>query len=145
MDIWKFPFDTQSCFLVFGSWSYDIRYINIILVNDHADLDVYNDNSEFDLVDYSTDNYTFSYAGLSAPFAYVRYKIIMKRKPLYYLFNIMMPTILLTMIALLGFFVHGSGEKISIGITTLLSMVVFQMVVADRLPPVSDAIPLISK
>jgi hypothetical protein len=106
---------------------------------------VYNDNSEFDLVDYSTDNYTLTYVGLSAPFAYVRYKITMKRRPLYYLFNIMMPTILLTMVALLGFFVHGSGEKVSIGITTLLSMVVFQMVVADRLPPVSDAIPLISK
>ncbi|XP_062589895.1 acetylcholine receptor subunit beta-like isoform X1 [Saccostrea cucullata] len=55
-----------------------------------------------------------------------------------------MPTVLLIIISLIGFFVHGSDEKISTGLTTLLSMVVLQMVVANSLPPVSDAIPLIS-
>ncbi|XP_062607792.1 neuronal acetylcholine receptor subunit alpha-10-like isoform X2 [Saccostrea cucullata] len=144
MDIQYFPFDVQTCFLDFGSWSFDNSYINVIPVNQDAHLDFYNPNSEFDFVEYSTHNYSSFYAAWSDPFLYVRYKIVIKRKPLYYLFNILMPTILLTIISLLGFFIHGSEEKISIGITTLLSMVVLQMVVADRLPPVSDAVPLIS-
>lgn len=35
------------------------------------------------------------------------------------------------------------GEKVSIGVTTLLSMTVFLMLVADSMPPNSDSLPLI--
>ncbi|XP_062607793.1 neuronal acetylcholine receptor subunit alpha-10-like isoform X1 [Saccostrea cucullata] len=144
MDIQYFPFDVQTCFLDFGSWSFDSSDIIVIPVNQDAQLNFYSPNSEFDFMEYSSHNYTSFYAAWTDPFFYVRYKIVIKRKPLYYLFNILMPTILLTIISLLGFFIHGSEEKISIGITTLLSMVVLQMVVADCLPTVSDAVPLIS-
>ncbi|XP_062607874.1 neuronal acetylcholine receptor subunit alpha-10-like, partial [Saccostrea cucullata] len=144
MDIQYFPFDVQACFLDFGSWSFDSSDIIVIPVNQDAQLNFYSRNSEFDFMEYSSHNYISFYAAWTDPFFYVRYKIVIRRKPLYYLFNILMPTILLTIISLLGFFIHGSEEKISIGITTLLSMVVLQMVVADRLPPVSDAVPLIS-
>ncbi|XP_062607794.1 acetylcholine receptor subunit alpha-1-A-like isoform X2 [Saccostrea cucullata] len=145
MDIQYFPFDVQTCFLDFGSWSFDSSDIIVIPVNQDAQLNFYSPNSEFDFMEYSSHNYTSFYAAWTDPFFYVRYKIVIKRKPLYYLFNILMPTILLTIISLLGFFIHGSEEKISIGITTLLSMVVLQMVVADCLPTVSDAVPLISR
>jgi nicotinic acetylcholine receptor len=37
------------------------------------------------------------------------------------------------------------GEKTSVGVTTLLSMTVFLMVVADSMPPNSDRVPLIGK
>ncbi|XP_062607795.1 acetylcholine receptor subunit alpha-1-A-like [Saccostrea cucullata] len=144
MDIRYFPFDVQECFLVFGSWSFDNSEINIIPDNPDTDLNRYYPNLEFDLIKYSIDNYTLKYAEWTHPFLFIRYTVVLKRKPLYYLFNILMPTVLLIIISLIGFFVHGSEEKISIGLTTLLSMVVLQMVVADSLPPVSDAIPLIS-
>ncbi|XP_061186431.1 neuronal acetylcholine receptor subunit alpha-7-like [Saccostrea echinata] len=144
MNMQYFPFDVQKCFLDFGSWSFDNSDINVIPDNQDADLDVYHPNSEFDLVKYTIHNYTLLSAEWTHPFLYIRYTIVLKRKPLYYLFNILMPTVLLVTISLLAFLVHGSEEKISIGLTTLLSMVVLQMVVADKLPPVSDAVPLIS-
>jgi len=57
-----------------------------------------------------------------------------------------MPCVLITLVALLGFYMPSdSGEKISMGITTLLSMTVFLMIVAERLPPVSDVVPLIGE
>jgi hypothetical protein len=37
------------------------------------------------------------------------------------------------------------GEKTSVGVTTLLSMTVFLMVIADSMPPNSDSVPLIGK
>jgi hypothetical protein len=37
-----------------------------------------------------------------------------------------------------------SGERITLVITNLLSMIVFLLLVADILPPISDATPLIS-
>ena len=36
-------------------------------------------------------------------------------------------------------------KKAGIGITTLLSMTVFLMVIADNMPPNSDSLPLIGK
>jgi hypothetical protein len=62
------------------------------------------------------------------------------------MFNLVMPCILITLVALLGFYMPSeSGEKVSMGITTLLSMTVFLMIVADSLPPSSDVVPLIGK
>jgi hypothetical protein len=56
-----------------------------------------------------------------------------------------MPCILLTIVALLGFLVPvSSGEKVSIGITILLSLIVFLLVLADYMPPNSDNLPLIA-
>jgi len=47
-------------------------------------------------------------------------------------------------VALLGFYVPSdSGEKVSMGITTLLSMTVFLMLVAENMPPTSDVLPLV--
>lgn len=37
------------------------------------------------------------------------------------------------------------GEKVSIGVTTLLSMTVFLMLVTDSMPPNSDSLPLIGE
>lgn len=42
-----------------------------------------------------------------------------------------------------GLFFWISGEKVTMGITTLLSMTVFMMLVAENMPPTSDVLPLI--
>ncbi|KAL5007457.1 hypothetical protein ScPMuIL_016263 [Solemya velum] len=55
-----------------------------------------------------------------------------------------LPCILITLVALLGFYIPSdSGEKVTMGITTLLSMTVFMMLVAENMPPTSDVLPLI--
>ena len=38
-----------------------------------------------------------------------------------------------------------SGEKVSLGVTVLLALTVFLLLVADTLPPLSDSIPLMGK
>ena len=70
----------------------------------------------------------------------------MRRKPLFYVFNMILPCLLITLVALLGFYIPSdSGEKIAMGITTLLSMTVFLMLVAENMPPTSDVLPLVGK
>ena len=70
--------------------------------------------------------------------------IQMRRKPLFYVFNMILPCLVITLVALLGFYMPSdSGEKVSMGITTLLSMTVFLMLVAENMPPTSDVIPLV--
>jgi nicotinic acetylcholine receptor, invertebrate len=70
----------------------------------------------------------------------------MRRKPLFYVFNMILPCLLITLVALLGFYIPSdSGEKVSMGITTLLSMTVFLMLVSENMPPTSDVLPLVGK
>ena len=57
-----------------------------------------------------------------------------------------LPCIILTLIGLLGFLVPvHSGEKASIGVTTLLSMTVFLMIITENMPPDSENLPMIGK
>jgi len=70
----------------------------------------------------------------------------MRRKPLFYVFNMILPCLLITLVALLGFYIpNDSGEKVSMGITTLLSMTVFLMLVTESMPPTSDVLPLVGQ
>ena len=70
----------------------------------------------------------------------------MRRKPLFYVFNMILPCLLITLVALLGFYIPSdSGEKVTMGITTLLSMTVFLMLVAENMPATSDVLPLVGR
>ena len=55
-----------------------------------------------------------------------------------------LPCLLITAVGFLGFLIPpASGEKISLGVTTLLSMTVFLMAISDSMPPNSDSVPII--
>lgn len=52
MDLSRFPFDTQSCILKYGSWSYDKAKVNLQVQNGAktASLDGYSLNVEWDVL-----------------------------------------------------------------------------------------------
>ena len=78
-------------------------------------------------------------------FTYVEYSIELMRIPTYFVFYLIMPCCLIACTTLLSFFLPAeSGEKVSLGITVLLSLTVFLLLVAELLPP-SGAVPIIGK
>lgn len=84
------------------------------------------------------------YSCCPEPFPKVTITFKICRKPMFYVFNLILPCVLITGVALLGFYMPSeSGEKVTLGITTLLSMTVFLMLVAESMPPTSDTLPLI--
>ncbi|KAI6183644.1 hypothetical protein M3Y97_00510900 [Aphelenchoides bicaudatus] len=78
----------------------------------------------------------------------LRLTLFLRRKPLFYLVNLIIPTSIITLIAIVGFFTTSSAsgmreEKVSLGITTLLSMSILMLMVSDQMPTTSTFIPLI--
>uniref|UniRef100_A0A1I7XU77 Neur_chan_LBD domain-containing protein n=1 Tax=Heterorhabditis bacteriophora TaxID=37862 RepID=A0A1I7XU77_HETBA len=78
----------------------------------------------------------------------VQLTLYLRRKPLFYLVNLIIPTSIITLIAIVGFFTTSSAsgmreEKVSLGITTLLSMSILMLMVSDQMPTTSTFIPLI--
>ena len=73
-------------------------------------------------------------------------KVKLQRRHLFYLLNIVMPSLLLLFLGMLVFFIHpSSGERVSLAITLLLAMMVFQLVIMENIPPTSKVVPLLGE
>ena len=72
--------------------------------------------------------------------------LVIQRRILYYVLNILFPCFWLNILSVLTFCLPvEAGEKMTLSITVLLSYSVFMLLVAESLPPTSDAVPLIGQ
>uniref|UniRef100_S4R4M0 Uncharacterized protein n=1 Tax=Petromyzon marinus TaxID=7757 RepID=S4R4M0_PETMA len=144
IDVRWFPFDVQSCDLKFGSWTHDGWLIDLHLL--HADTSGYLPNGEWDLIGVVGKRNELFYECCQEPYTDVTYTLLLRRRTLYYALNLLLPCMLISALALLVFLLPAeSGEKISLGITVLLSLTVFMLLVAEIMPATSDSVPLIGQ
>ena len=109
-----------------------------------GDTSVFVDNGEWNLMGIPVRRNVVYYPCCEAPYPDVTFYLVIQRQFLYYFFNLVMPCALISGIALLVFCLPPeSGEKISLGITVLLSLCVFLLMVSERMPATSETIPLI--
>ncbi|XP_048509891.1 neuronal acetylcholine receptor subunit alpha-10-like [Athalia rosae] len=144
IDVEFFPFDEQRCALKWASWTYDGYQLELEKQSEQGDVSNYQANGEFDLVDFSARKHVQFYSCCPEPYPDITYEIRLRRRPMFYVFNLILPCILINGIALLVFYVPSeSGEKVTLGISALLSMTVFLMTIRETLPP-TEKTPLIS-
>ncbi|KAH7645929.1 neuronal acetylcholine receptor subunit alpha-7-like protein [Dermatophagoides farinae] len=145
IDITWFPFDDQRCELKFGSWTYDGLQVDLLPENVSADTSDYQVNSEWVLVDVPSIRTSQYYECCPGPFVDIKFIIHIKRRTLYYGFNLIIPCIILSSMTLLSFSSPPeSGEKLHLGVTILLSMTVFLVQLSKILPATSDSISIIA-
>ncbi|XP_076394956.1 CHRNA7-FAM7A fusion protein isoform X9 [Megachile rotundata] len=112
--------------------------------SEQGDVSNYQANGEFDLVDFSARRNVEYYSCCPEPYPDITYEIRLRRRPMFYVFNLILPCILINCAALLVFYMPSeSGEKVTLGISALLSMTVFLMTIRETLPP-TEKTPLIS-
>ncbi|KAJ8304139.1 hypothetical protein KUTeg_017722, partial [Tegillarca granosa] len=143
-DVKYFPFDTQRCPLVFGSWAHNGFEVDFLSKTKSGDLSATQKNTEWDVVSFNTYRNVTFFNCCSEPYPDVRFVLEIRRKPLFYVIQIMIPTFF---IALLGTLVFAltveSGEKVGTALTILLSVVVLLLIVSESLPASSETLPLI--
>ncbi|XP_054638805.1 neuronal acetylcholine receptor subunit alpha-7-like [Dunckerocampus dactyliophorus] len=144
VDVRWFPFDIQRCELKFGSWTFDGWLLDIQMKE--ADVSGYMPNGEWDLLEVPGGRHEIFYECCAEPYPDVTFVVTLRRRTLYYALNLLIPCVLLSSMTLLVFLLPAnSGEKISLGITVLLSLTVFMLMVAEIMPATSDSIPLIGQ
>ncbi|XP_009679762.1 CHRNA7-FAM7A fusion protein isoform X4 [Struthio camelus] len=144
IDVRWFPFDVQKCNLKFGSWTYGGWSLDLQM--QEADISGYISNGEWDLVGVPGKRTENFYECCKEPYPDVTFTVTMRRRTLYYGLNLLIPCVLISALALLVFLLPAdSGEKISLGITVLLSLTVFMLLVAEIMPATSDSVPLIAQ
>lgn len=148
IDIRWFPFDTQNCPLKFGSWTYDGTKIDLRIQGGvtSGSIDAYRKSGEWDLIAFPVKrNVVYYDCCPDNPYIDLTFSMKIRRRKLYYLINIVLPCLMLAALTLLTFTIPcEAGEKISFGVTILLSLTVFLLMVAEALPATSDAVPIIA-
>ena len=146
IDVSDFPFDTQKCTIRFYSWTHDASAVDLQLqYGDGIDLKSYRESSEWKLKSITSEKRLRNYPCCPAPFADVTYRLEFERKTLYYIMTIISPSMLLSLLACISFlFPADSGERVSLVISVLLGLVVFMLIVNDRTPVTSDAVPMLT-
>lgn len=85
------------------------------------------------------------YGCCSDPYPDITFTLHLKRRASFYIFNLLIPCMMISFLAPLGFYLPAdSGEKVSLGVTVLLALTVFQLLVAESMPP-SESVPLIGQ
>ncbi|XP_076607047.1 neuronal acetylcholine receptor subunit alpha-10 [Chaetodon auriga] len=145
VDVAFFPFDVQECHLTFGSWTHNGNQMDLINALDSADLTDFVPNVEWEVLGMPAKKNVILYGCCSDPYPDITFTLHLKRRASFYIFNLLIPCMMISFLAPLGFYLPAdSGEKVSLGVTVLLALTVFQLLVAESMPP-SESVPLIGK
>ncbi|XP_048337638.1 neuronal acetylcholine receptor subunit beta-4 [Sphaerodactylus townsendi] len=143
IEVKHFPFDQQNCTLKFRSWTYDYTEIDMVLTSGKASMDDFTPSGEWDIVALPGRR---TVNALDPNYVDVTYDFIIKRKPLFYTINLIIPCVLITSLAILVFYLPSDcGEKMTLCISVLLALTVFLLLISKIVPPTSLDVPLIGK
>ena len=135
LDFLKFPFDLQTCDIRMGQMSYGPQSLSTQL-NDW-DLAWFTENSQWSLEAIPIRRVGENHFVI---------KFLLRRRSLFHLLNVILPTFLLSLITLAGFWIPpDQGERISLGMANCLAFVVFMLLLVDQLPSSSNAAPAFGK
>uniref|UniRef100_A0AAX7UWS5 Cholinergic receptor, nicotinic, alpha 4b n=1 Tax=Astatotilapia calliptera TaxID=8154 RepID=A0AAX7UWS5_ASTCA len=146
IDVTFFPFDQQSCKMKFGSWTYDRAKIDLISMAGDVDQMDYWESGEWVIVNAVGKYNTKKYECCTEIYADITYYFIIRRLPLFYTINLIIPCLLISCLTVLVFYLPSQcGEKITLCISVLLSLTVFLLLITEIIPSTSLVIPLIGE
>ncbi|CAM4750927.1 unnamed protein product [Rotaria magnacalcarata] len=142
--VFAFFLDVQNCTLKFGTWSFDESTVNLTTNSNTGQVDAYVKNAEWDLEAFVAVRQSVKYECCPTVYPFVLFTVQIRRRTLYYVVNVVVPCVLISFMTLLGFVLPpDSGEKISLQVTILLSVVMFSLLISGIIPASSTALPII--
>ena len=118
MEITYFPFDTQNCIVNFGSTRLPARDIYYRLYSSDNVIYNYTENKLWELLKFTKSELDVFKAGEF--YRELRFKLTIKRKPVYIIANIVVPALILSCITIITFFIP-FPQAIAISISAILS------------------------
>ncbi|KAE8620464.1 hypothetical protein XENTR_v10010265 [Xenopus tropicalis] len=158
IEITYFPFDWQNCSLVFRSKTYSANDIDLHLVADDEtglpfdqvdiDREAFTENGEWAIMHRPARKIVNpKYSKEDLRYQEIVFILIIQRKPLFYIINIIVPCVLISSLVVLVYFLpaKAGGQKCTVSISVLLAQTVFLFLIAQMIPETSLSVPLIGK
>uniref|UniRef100_A0A914UIB2 Uncharacterized protein n=1 Tax=Plectus sambesii TaxID=2011161 RepID=A0A914UIB2_9BILA len=152
-DIVDFPLDTQNCTIPYGSWGFEIDMVVIKWYNSNLSFNLFKENSEWKLIEYRAREHVSVYHirnEATKRYSELLYTLVLERKPAYYVFVLLIPSFLIGTLCIIGLFTPFSStgerqERVTFGLTTLLTMAVILQIVTNEMPKSADGLPLLGE
>ncbi|XP_019722182.1 neuronal acetylcholine receptor subunit alpha-3 [Hippocampus comes] len=146
IDVTYFPFDYQNCTMKFGSWTYDKAKIDLVLIGSTINLKDFWESGEWMIIDAPGYKHDIKYNCCEEIYPDITYSLYIRRLPLFYTINMIIPCLLISFLTVLVFYLPSDcGEKVTLCISVLLSLTVFLLVITETIPSTSLVIPLIGE
>uniref|UniRef100_A0A674AG04 Cholinergic receptor, nicotinic, gamma n=1 Tax=Salmo trutta TaxID=8032 RepID=A0A674AG04_SALTR len=151
-----FPFDWQNCTMVFRSQTYNANEIELVLTEEEnqpvewvvIDPEAFTENGEW-IIKHRPAKKLINqrYTKDELEYQEVVFFLMIQRKPLFYVINIIVPCVLISSLGLLVYFLpaKAGGQKCTVSIMILLAQTVFLILIANKVPETSQTVPLIGK
>uniref|UniRef100_A0A8C5HHG8 Neuronal acetylcholine receptor subunit alpha-3-like n=1 Tax=Gouania willdenowi TaxID=441366 RepID=A0A8C5HHG8_GOUWI len=146
IDVTYFPFDYQNCTMKFGSWTYDKAKIDLVLIGSTINLKDFWETGDWIIIDAPGYKHDIKYNCCEEIYTDITYSLYIRRLPLFYTINMIIPCLLISFLTVLVFYLPSDcGEKVTLCISVLLSLTVFLLVITETIPSTSLVIPLIGE
>ncbi|XP_057696049.1 5-hydroxytryptamine receptor 3C-like [Corythoichthys intestinalis] len=146
--IYAFPFDVQNCSLTFKSYLHqdsDIRMIQGATTEEtlQASKKLITSNGEWELVDIKIAPSVLTLS--KGNYSEMKYHIVLKRQPMLYVVNLLLPSCFLITVDLFSFLLPPqSVDRSSFKMTLILGYTVFLLIMNDLLPVTGQTTPLMN-
>ncbi|CAF1101015.1 unnamed protein product, partial [Brachionus calyciflorus] len=171
INIEYYPFDIQDCYMKFGTWTFDGKLIDLEHINSNnsirevnpvirkggistkvytvetgIDMSDYYQSVEWDVLSIPAQKNIKNYDCCAEPYYDIYFNITIRRKTLFYTVNLIIPCVNISFLSVLVFYLPSdSGEKLTLGISILVALLVFYLLLIELIPPTSLVIPLLGK
>ncbi|GLH14021.1 Gamma-aminobutyric acid receptor subunit beta-like, partial [Gryllus bimaculatus] len=143
MELRKFPMDSQSCPLIFGSYAYTSQEL-VYQWTDGKSVDFVSGMalSQFDLMGSPKRNITFRRR--EGEFSVLQVNFNLQRHTGYFLIQVYVPCILIVVLSWVSFWIHreATSDRVGLGITTVLTLSTISLDSRTDLPKVRYATAL---
>ncbi|XP_056895247.1 5-hydroxytryptamine receptor 3C-like isoform X2 [Takifugu flavidus] len=148
LGIYAFPFDIQNCTLTFGSYLYSTDQLMLSASTTAAQilaesLHVSQTKTEWELV-YIQVTPTNEEIG-DMVYSYITYSLILKRRPVLYVVNLILPSIFLVSLDVFSFGLPPQTfDRSAFKMTLILGYTVFLLLMNDLLPVTGNDVPILT-
>ena len=142
VDLYSFPFYTQTCSITLTIWGYYGTEAVLVPINNLTIVDTtfYNKNAQWDL-----KRATLSPLNNGGRNSLMKVQLTLQRLSLYFVINMLVPVFLLSVLNPLVFVLPvDSGERVSFAVTIFHSFAVFMTLIIENMPKSSEPMAAIS-
>jgi len=141
IDASYYPFDIQDCNIRVGKWFSNDKAVNIYPGSPNIIMMYYTESEEWEVI----GNKVIQKTSIenNSTFSNIVFSISLKRRPLFYIVNIILPVFFLSLLSNICFLIPiESGEKIGMCMAIFLTFAVFSTLTNESLPQSSTRMPL---
>lgn len=144
LDLTHWPYDTQRCTLLMGSWTFDGDKLDLWPNENAIDLELQIKSNEWQIINTTWARNVKMYDCCTEPYVNVEFNITVQRRPNVYRSIVTVPAITVIVMTLSTFLLPiNSGQKILLNAGNIISVVLFLLYFTSRLGNMAISTPLI--